>query len=73
LPPRRHFRFWFSLTCHHGCAPRSFLIVNGKSAGEVWRHDQTDEAGISPECGADGQRFGFLDWYQKLDASIGAT
>lgn len=53
---------------------RFFLIVKGQCLGEVWRDSQADDAGIMPECGEDGRRLGFLDWYEKwLDEGIGSA
>lgn len=51
--------------CNYGCGIGFFLVVNGPRVGEVWRDSQSDEAGILPECGADGRHLGFLDWYEN--------
>lgn len=57
--------------CHYGCGIRYFLIVKGKCTGEIWLDSQADDQGIIPECGARGERLGFLDWYEKwLDDGI---
>jgi hypothetical protein len=37
----------------------------------VWRDSQANDEGTMPECGQDGQHFGFFDWYEKwLDERI---
>ena len=51
--------------CNYGCALRFFLVVSGPQAGEVWMDRQADEKGIIPECGEDGSRLHFLQWYEK--------
>jgi hypothetical protein len=57
--------------CHHGCALRSFLVVNGRGLGEVWMDRQADNEGLLPECGEDGKRLTFLKWYERwLDDGI---
>jgi len=57
--------------CHYGCAIRFFLIVQGECVGEVWRDSQADDEGILPECGADGRRLSFFDWYEQwLDQGL---
>jgi hypothetical protein len=57
--------------CHHGCALRFFLIVNGVGLGEVWKDRQADNEGLTPECGEDGHRLTFLQWYESwLDEGI---
>lgn len=57
--------------CHYGCAIRFFLIVNGPLSGEIWRDRQAEDKGITPECGEDGSRLRFLQWYEKwLDGGI---
>jgi hypothetical protein len=57
--------------CHCGCAIRNFLIVHGPCKGEVWRDDQASGKGIFPEVDEQGNRLGFLDWYERwLDKSL---
>ncbi len=57
--------------CHYGCALRFFLIVNGPGRGEIWMDRQADDEGITPECGKDGGRLRFLQWYERwLDDGI---
>lgn len=57
--------------CNYGCAFRFFLVVNGPHSGEVWMDRQAEEKGIIPECGEDGSRLHFLQWYEKwLDQGI---
>jgi hypothetical protein len=57
--------------CHCGCAIRIFLIVCGPCQGEVWRDDQANREGIFPEVDKQGNRLGFLDWYEQwLDKSL---
>ncbi len=57
--------------CHYGCAKRFFLVVNGSQSGEVWIDRQAEDNGIIPECGEDGSRLHFLQWYEKwLDVGI---
>lgn len=57
--------------CHQGCAIRNFLIVSGPSKGEVWREDQASGKGIFPEVDEQGNRIGFLNWYEQwLDKSL---
>lgn len=58
-------------TCNYGCAIRFFLVVNGPHSGEVWMDRQAEENGIIPECGENGSRLHFLQWYEKwLDEGI---
>ena len=57
--------------CHCGCAIRIFLVVCGPCKGEVWRDSQASGDGIFPEVDENGDRLGFLDWYEDwLDKSI---
>ena len=57
--------------CNYGCALRFFMVASGPQAGEVWMDKQADEKGIVPECGEDGSRLHFLQWYEKwLDEGI---
>ena len=57
--------------CHYGCALRFFLIISGLGLGEVWMDRQADNEGLLPECGEDGHRLTFLQWYERwLDDGI---
>jgi len=57
--------------CHCGCALRVFIVVNGKSKGEVWHDWQADGAGVYPATDSQGRRVPFVDWYEEwLDRSL---
>ena len=57
--------------CHMGCAMRTFLVVNGPCAGQVWYDGSVDYAGVEPLLRADGVRHMFASWYLEwLDASL---
>ena len=59
--------------CNYGCALRFFLIVTGPCRGEVWHDWQADGTGVYPAVDAQGQRLGFLAWYEGwLDQSLSA-
>jgi hypothetical protein len=56
---------------HAGCALRHFLVVNGRSCGELWFDRQAEEVGLEPVCNDDGERIGFLAWYEAwLDREL---
>ncbi|HET9954790.1 MAG TPA: SMI1/KNR4 family protein [Polyangiaceae bacterium] len=60
--------------CHHGCGGRSFLVVSGRAAGQVWCDGVADDGGYSPELDASGAPFTFdtwyLDWLERALASL---
>lgn len=57
--------------CHYGCALRFFLVVTGQCYGEVWHDWQADGTGIYPAEDVQGNRLGFLEWYEEwLDKSL---
>lgn len=57
--------------CHHGCAYRSWLVVDEKSPefGNIWDDLVGDSAGVEPATKFDGSRIDFgewiLDWCEK--------
>jgi hypothetical protein len=57
--------------CHHGCALRSWLVVSGTEAGNVWLDRRADLRGLSPGTLPNGKRATFLSWYLKwLDEAM---
>ena len=74
--PDESFSVWLIVPgvlyiCDYGCAIRFFLIVNGPLSGEVWMDKQAENNGITSECGEDGSRLHFLQWYENwLDGGI---
>jgi len=57
--------------CHYGCALRFFLVVTGKSKGEVWHDWRADGRGCYPATDAKGEPLQFFDWYlQWLDSAL---
>lgn len=56
--------------CHHGCGPRSWLVVSGAERGHVWHDERDYDAGIRPHE-IDGRRATFVEWYEEwLDTSL---
>lgn len=50
--------------CHHGCAYRSWLVVdNGPERGYVWEDDTPDEGGVFPFQTEKRDRYTFSEWY----------
>ena len=50
--------------CNHGCARRSWLVVSGTEAGNVWRDNRADGQGLFPHSIGDLRRVTFLQWYR---------
>ena len=50
--------------CHHGCALRSWLVVDEKSPefGNIWDDLVGEEGGVAPTLKKDGSRVDFADW-----------
>lgn len=60
--------------CHHGCALRSWLVVTGQEAGQIWQDKRADLGGILPAVARDGKRLTFLRWYREwLDEALKAA
>ena len=61
--------------CHHGCAARSWLIVTGPEAGNVWDDFRADDEGLTPATVKRKRRTTFLEWYdhwlQQAVAKLG--
>ena len=50
--------------CHHGCAQRSWLVVDESSPefGNIWNDLVADEEGVEPDLNSEGERLNFADW-----------
>lgn len=51
--------------CHHGCAIRTYLVLSGPEAGNVWLDDRASDGGLQPHLGADGNHLTFATWYLR--------
>lgn len=51
--------------CHRGCNHRSWLVVTGAEAGNVWNDRRADQAGLYPEQRPGRERVTFLAWYRE--------
>jgi hypothetical protein len=49
--------------CDLGCGHRTWLVVNGPEAGNIWDDDRAAGAGLRPKQTRRLLRVGFLDWY----------
>jgi hypothetical protein len=73
-------RYWHSSVmrgalpiCHKGCALRSWLVVSGDEAGNLWDDARADYNGVAPVLLRGGGRATFGTWYTEwLDDALTA-
>ncbi len=49
----------------HGCAIDYWLVITGKSKGEIWIDKRTDGLGVEPVTDNRGQPMSFKSWYMN--------
>jgi hypothetical protein len=49
--------------CEMGCGYRTWLVVNGPEAGNIWDDLRADREGLRPRQTRHKQRVSFLEWY----------
>jgi hypothetical protein len=49
--------------CHHGCAMRTYLVVEGPETGNVWLDDRASDGGLMPHVDSAGRHMTFAAWY----------